>query len=107
MMKTPIGWLRSIAFLEGCSFLVLLGIAMPLKYVWAMPLAVKIVGAIHGGLFILFCVALVRAWTAARFSWVFAAQVFASAIIPFGTFYMDGPLRREDNLLRGDVGPRS
>ena len=94
MLKTPIGRLRAMAFLEGCSFLLLLGIAMPLKYIWDMPLAVRIVGAIHGGLFILFCVALVRAWAAARWSWSFAAQIFVSSIVPFGTFYMDGRLRR-------------
>lgn len=103
-METPIGWLRAIAFLEGCSFLLLLGIAMPLKYIWDMPLAVRIVGAVHGGLFILFCVALVRAWSAARWSLSFAVQVFVSSIVPFGTFYMDGRLRREDNLLRAAQG---
>ena len=102
MLKTPIGRLRAIAFLEGCSFLLLLGIAMPLKYIWGMPLAVRIAGAIHGGLFILFCIALVRAWAAARWPLSHAALVFASAVVPFGTFYMDGRLRREDKELQAD-----
>lgn len=46
--------LRIIAFLEGLSFLVLLFIAMPLKYLADMPLAVRIAGSVHGGLFLVF-----------------------------------------------------
>ena len=47
---------------EAASFLLLLGVAMPMKYMMDMPLAVRIVGMIHGVLFIAFCVALVMAW---------------------------------------------
>ena len=49
---------RWTALAEAVSYLVLLGIAMPLKYIWQMPMAVKITGSIHGGLFVLFCVTL-------------------------------------------------
>ena len=48
MTHTPIGRLRLVGIAEGISFLILLGIAMPLKYVWGQPLAVRIVGLIHG-----------------------------------------------------------
>jgi integral membrane protein len=95
-LKTPIGCLRVVAFVEGCSFLLLLGVAMPLKYFAGLPLAVKIVGAIHGGLFLLFCAALLRAMLAARWSMLWAGVVFASSLVPFGTFLIDGRLRRED-----------
>jgi integral membrane protein len=101
VFKTPIGWLRIVAFLEGCSYLLLLGVAMPLKYFAGLPLAVTIVGAIHGGLFLLFCAALLRAMTAARWSLPWAGLVFASSLVPFGTFAVDGHLRREDEAGQG------
>ena len=58
--------LRKISLAEGISYLLLLGIAMPLKYWAGLPLAVKIVGSIHGALFVVFCAALLRALVAAR-----------------------------------------
>jgi integral membrane protein len=87
--------LRLVALLEGTSFLVLLFIAMPLKYLAGLPLAVRIVGSVHGGLFLLFVVMLYRAglerrWPVRR--WLIA---FVSSIVPFGTFVFDGSLRRE------------
>ena len=73
---TPIGRLRTMGFIEGMSLLVLLFIAMPLKY-WAHhPLAVTIAGSIHGGLFIIYLAVLAYAaftvkwhvkWSAAGF----------------------------------------
>jgi integral membrane protein len=95
-LKTPIGCLRLVAFIEGCSYLLLLGVAMPLKYFAGLPLAVKIVGAVHGGLFLLFCAALFWAMKAARWSMLWAGVVFASSLVPFGTFVIDGYLKRED-----------
>jgi integral membrane protein len=86
---------RLVAFLEGLSFVVLLFVAMPLKY-WAdLPIAVRIVGMAHGLLFLafvasLFDVALKRSWPPAR--WGLA---FLSALVPFGTFLFDRSLRRE------------
>ena len=100
MATTPIGRLRIVAFVEGCSYLLLLGVAMPLKYLAGLPLAVKIVGSIHGGLFILFCVALLQAMLAARWSILRASVVFVSSLIPFGTFVIDGQLKREDEIMR-------
>jgi integral membrane protein len=87
--------LRLVALLEGSSFLVLLFIAMPLKYLAGLPLAVRIVGSVHGLLFLMFIVALYRAgskrgWPPRR--WLLA---FMSSIVPFGTFIFDGSLRRE------------
>ncbi len=94
--RTPIGRLRLIAFVEGCSYLLLLGVAMPLEYLAGSPGAVRIVGSIHGGSFVLFCAALLQAMVAARWSMLRAAVVFASSLIPFGTFVIDRHLRRED-----------
>jgi integral membrane protein len=88
--------LRIVALAEGVSFLVLLGVAMPLKYAAGMPLAVKIVGWIHGLLFVLFCLTLAVAGRAHRWPLGRAALILAVGLLPFGPFLMDGRLRREE-----------
>jgi integral membrane protein len=104
--KTPIGFLRVVAFIEGWSYLLLLGVAMPLKYFADLPLAVRIVGSVHGALFLLFCAALSRAMLAARWSIPWAGVVFASSLVPFGTFLIDGRLKREDEAGSGSSPAR-
>jgi integral membrane protein len=101
MLKTPLGRLRAIGLVEGASYMVLLGVAMPLKYFAGVPMAVKVVGWTHGVLFISFCAALAHAFFAARWSVGRAAVVFIAALLPFGTFVIDGRLKREDEALRG------
>ena len=96
MLKTVIGRLRAIGLIEGVSYLVLLGIAMPLKYLAGMPIAVKVVGWMHGVLFVLLCAALAQAWLTRRLSFWRSAGVFVAALIPFGTFAIDGWLKRQD-----------
>lgn len=93
MAFKTISFLRRIALLEGGSFLLLLGIAMPLKYWAGMPLAVKWVGLLHGALFVIFCYALLQVmlrtqWTLAR-----CALVFVASIFPFGPFLLDKQMR--------------
>ena len=63
---TALRHLRLVALLEGSSFLVLLFIAMPLKYLAGLPLAVRIVGLVHGVLFLVFLAVLYRAGSARR-----------------------------------------
>jgi integral membrane protein len=87
--------LRLVALLEGSSFLILLFVAMPLKYQAGLPLAVRIVGSMHGLLFLMFLAALYRAGTECRWPlrrWLLA---FAASIVPFGTFVFDRSLRSE------------
>src|SRR3546814_10418799 len=67
-LKTSLGRFRLIAFTEGLSYLFLLFVAMPLKYLADMPLVVKYAGWVHGLLFVLFMLALLevtikRKWT--------------------------------------------
>lgn len=88
-MKNPIPFLRKTALIEAVSFLVLLGIAMPLKYLAGMPMAVKLVGWVHGVLFITFCVALGRTMLRAKWPMSRGAMIFVAALLPFGPFVVD------------------
>jgi integral membrane protein len=93
-VKSPIHFLRMTALAEGTSFLVLLGIAMPLKYWAGLPLAVKIVGWLHGILFLLLC--LVLTWVFFRHKWpvLRIMLVVAAALLPFGPFVIDSRLQQ-------------
>lgn len=95
LLRTPLGRLRAIGLLEGASFLLLLGVAMPLKYLAGMPMAVRVVGSLHGLLFVLFALAVVEALAAGRFTWRQAAGAMVAAVLPFGPFVLDARLRRE------------
>ena len=90
LLTTNVGRLRLIGLLEGISLLVLLGVAMPLKYAYADPSLVKAIGPVHGLLFLLFVlntlqVGVEQRWKFARTTW----KVLLACIVPFGTFYID------------------
>jgi integral membrane protein len=87
--------LRLVAFAEGLSFVVLLFVAMPLKYVWGVPIAVRIVGSVHGALFLIFLVALFRAASEREWPLRRSFLAFISSIVPFGTFVFDSSLKSE------------
>ena len=91
--RNPVPFLRRVALIEGVSFLVLLGVAMPLKYFAGMPRAVKVVGWAHGVLFVVFCAALVWTMVVARWSLARAALVFVASLVPFGPFLIDGRMK--------------
>lgn len=93
-MKNKIGSLRLVGNIEGWSYLILLGVAMPLKYFAGMPMAVKIVGMTHGVLFMAFVWVLVNASMKHRWSYSFSALAFADSLVPFGTFALDKKLAR-------------
>jgi integral membrane protein len=83
MFKDTFSRFRLISFIEGISFLILLFIAMPLKYFMDIPLAVKIVGMTHGILFILFVLAL--GMIEKEYKWKFLSfKLFVYSVIPFG-----------------------
>ncbi|MEZ4474681.1 MAG: DUF3817 domain-containing protein [bacterium] len=91
--------LRVVGLLEGCSYLLLLLVAMPLKYALDLPQAVRVVGMGHGVLFVLFGLAALRAglahdWPGRRY-----ASTLAAALLPWGTFVLARELRAE---LGGD-----
>lgn len=97
MLQSSVGRFRLVALLEGTSFLILLFIAMPLKYLAGMPLAVRIVGMAHGLLFVtftvlLFGVAMERDWPLKK-----SVLAFVASLVPFGTFVLDRKLVAEDS----------
>jgi integral membrane protein len=95
-MNSPVARLRFIGILEGISYLVLLGIAMPLKYYADMPVAVKYVGWAHGLLFVLFMIALAQVWMVKKWSFLKVLLAFIASLLPFGTFVLDRKLRNEE-----------
>ena len=99
-MKNPIPLLRIIALVEGVSFLVLLGIAMPLKYLADLPLAVKVAGWIHGVLFMAFGLLLLQTTVIARWPVARSAALFVAALLPFGPFVMDRRMRSYEEEFR-------
>jgi integral membrane protein len=90
---------RKISLAEGCSLLVLLLVAMPLKYFFAFPEAVKVVGWIHGILFILYVGMLLVLEVKYRWSFLFLAGAFFASLIPFGTFVLDRFLKEKETAV--------
>jgi integral membrane protein len=62
---------------------------MPLKYFAGMPMAVTIVGGLHGLLFVAFIIMAWEVKTEYKKDWVWAVKSFIASIVPFGTFWMD------------------
>lgn len=95
MLQTALGRLRLIGLIEGTSFLLLLTIAMPLKYLAGRPEAVKYIGWAHGVLFMLYLLALMHA--ASERDWPLRRLFlgFVAAVVPLGPFVFDASLRRE------------
>ena len=87
---------RMLALAEGISFLTLLFIAMPMKYFLGMPEVVRVVGSIHGGLFLLYVGLLTTIHFRQRWSVMFSLYAFVASIIPFGTFMLDKHLREKE-----------
>ncbi len=93
-MNKSIRNLRIIGLIEGISFLVLLLIAMPLKYKFGIPEVVKVVGWLHGILFIAYILAVFLAIRAMRWNWFSVLVALAASLIPIGTFILDRQLKR-------------
>lgn len=90
LLRTSIGRFRLVSLIEGISLVLLLFVAMPIKYGLGNEEFVSVIGAAHGGLFLLFClmtflVADQQDWNFGKTTW----KVLLSSIIPFGTFYID------------------
>ena len=110
MPRTLIGKFRLLGFVEGLSYLLILGVAMPRWLIYllskleveipqwlnvlVMPNAIRVIGMTHGILFILYCLQLYLTVRHHKWSLGYAAYLFVAALIPFGTFYTDRRLRQ-------------
>jgi len=94
-ITSSIGRLRLLGFVEGVSMVVLVFVAMPLKYLAGQPEMVRITGSVHGGLFILLVlyalyVGFEKGWSFRKVTfWILAGSVF-----PFGPFIVDHKILR-------------
>ncbi len=89
VVDTSVKTFKIISTLEALSFLLLLGIAMPLKYIWEMPQMVQTVGMTHGVLFLLYIAGTV--YISQKLNWSFKKLAIAvlCSVIPFGPFYVE------------------
>ncbi len=95
-MNSTLHLFRKTAFVEGISYLLLLFIAMPLKYLFDYPLMVKYTGWVHGVLFMAYAILLVACWV--KYGWSFKRVVFffIASLLPFVPFIVDKQLKKEE-----------
>jgi len=99
VLDTPIRRLRLVGLFEGLSFLALIFIAVPIKRIEALganPEPVRIIGSIHGGLFLLYLAVALLAALRPGLPGRLLPLTLAAAFVPFGPFLIDGKLKRHD-----------
>jgi integral membrane protein len=101
-LKTSLGRLRVIGMWEGVSFLLLLGVAMPLKYFAGYPQAVRVVGMAHGILFLLYVLAAIQAALEHNWPWKRTALVLIASVLPAGPFVVDARILRDEAKRLGE-----
>ena len=94
-MHRKIKTFATVALLEGISYVVLLAIAMPLKYFFDFPQAVQVVGWAHGILFMLYGILLLLCWIEYRWSFGRVALYFVASLLPIVPFIVERKLKRE------------
>lgn len=92
----PARLVRLTGLVEGLSWLLLLFVAMPLKYALGYPMAVRVVGMAHGVLFCAFVLVLLRAHLELGWSIRRSATLFLASLVPFGFFFVDRSLREDE-----------
>jgi integral membrane protein len=99
-LKTYLGRVRVVGMMEGVSFLLLMGVAMPLKYWAGMPAAVKWTGWVHGILFILYGLVVLMALLHGRLSFRKAVLALVASLVPLGPFLLDRSLVEDERSER-------
>jgi integral membrane protein len=94
-----------VAFLEGLSLLVLLGVAMPLKYLAGIALATRVLGLLHGLAFLAYAVVLVDAFATRRWPGRTIALGLLAAFVPAGTVFFVSHLRRQQSIAAATQAP--
>ena len=95
MSATKLNRFLKVGLAEGVSFILLIGIAMPLKYMAHILQPVRIVGMVHGILFILFGLFLLQAALSYKWTLQKTAVAFLLSFVPFGTFFLERLLKQE------------
>ncbi|MFC7322809.1 DUF3817 domain-containing protein [Halobacillus campisalis] len=90
----PLHRFRMAGFAEGLSLLILVLIAMPLKYIAGIPEVVSVVGALHGFFFIAYALIALYTTYKVRWSFLWLASAFVVAFIPFGNFWLDHRIKQ-------------
>jgi integral membrane protein len=96
MLKTGIGRFTIISMLEGVSLLLLVLVGVPVKYIFQDPLPVKILGPIHGGLFLLYIVMCIPVALDKKWNALTVIKLMVASIIPFGFIYVDRAILRPE-----------
>ncbi len=86
---------RVLSWLEGSSFLLLLFVAMPLKYAAGWPLGVRVVGMAHGLLFILYVASVLELYSNKTWTIPESARALVASVVPFGMVWLDRRLRAD------------
>ena len=87
--------LRVLNYAEGCSLLALLFVAMPLKHLFGLPIAVRVAGSLHGILFLALLSTLFQSWFEGALPERRALRALAWAFVPFGFLKVDHAYLRE------------
>ncbi len=97
--KKQLSRFRIVGIAEGISFLVLLLIAMPLKYIFHIPEAVKFTGWVHGGLFVTYIIFATEVFASLKKNFLWLLKAVAAAFLPLGTFIFNRSLKKDAALL--------
>lgn len=100
MFKSPLNHLSVMALIEGSSLIALVLLAVPLKYLADWPVGVKIIGPIHGALFLWATLALVVTLSRGQLTPSRGAAVFLASLIPFGGLWSHRMMRRQLDAVR-------
>lgn len=92
-LNSDFGRLRLASLLDGISWVILAGIAVPLKWIWGHEEAVRYPGMAHGLFFVLLCITLFIVWVSKKLSFKWCAMVMICALIPFAPFFLDRRLK--------------
>lgn len=104
MFTNPLARVRVVGIIEAISFLLLLGIAMPLKYLADRPEAVQVIGMAHGVLWILYLAVLALAVFSGVLALRTAGWGVVASVLPFGPFVYDAWLTKQkrDSVIMPD-----
>jgi integral membrane protein len=93
-MSDPLRMLRRMALAEAVSYLVLLLVAMPLKWIWNLPATVRYVGMLHGVLFLLLIWFLLRAYFERAWPKARLMRILIASFVPLWPFFLDRDMQR-------------